>query len=360
MAQPNLTKILFVLIWLRAKSGIFSISTKDRGIMEKEGLIAPNATFTFTRHQNEEKKRIDQYLAQQFPLYSRSFFKKLIEEGFVTINGLPVTKQGTLTNPLDIIHVRFPSERLIETETIQARNLNIQVLYEHEHFFIISKPAGLIVHPPHTKSTAVTLMDWLLVYHNDLKDVGYVDRPGIVHRLDKETSGIMVIPRTNKAHTIFSDQFKNHEMKKKYLAIVQGHPEQMGTISLSVGRHPIHKTKMHAFQEQEAITYRGPKRSAITHYKVLEYYAQSALVEVSPVTGRTHQIRVHFAAIGHPLIGDPVYGCKSKKIKRHALHAHSLTFHFMHIPYTFHASMPEDFQTLIAQEKQESDLAYMN
>src|SRR5436190_5086088 len=130
--------------------------------MEKEGLIAPNSTFTFIRHHDDQIMRIDRYLAQQFPLYSRSFFKKLIEEGFIAVNNSITYKQSTPVNPLDTIHVRFPAERIVETEDVHARNLNVEVLYTHEHFFIISKPAGLIVHPPNTKSTAVTLVDWLL------------------------------------------------------------------------------------------------------------------------------------------------------------------------------------------------------
>ena len=319
--------------------------------MEKEGLIAPNSIFTFTRQHGEEVMRIDRYLTQQFPLYSRSFFKKLIEEGFIAVNEIVTLKQSTPVNPLDTIHVRFPSERIVESDAVCARNLNVEVLYTHEHFFIISKPAGLIVHPPTTKSMAVTLVDWLLVYHNDIKDVGYVDRPGIVHRLDKETSGIMVIPRTNNAHGFFSNQFEHRLISKKYIALVQGHPQKTGTVSLPIGRHPIQRTKMYAFPEDEAAIHRGPKRSATTHYTVLEYFAQSALVEVAPITGRTHQIRTHFAAIGHSIIGDPVYGCKSKQIKRQALHAHSLSFTFMDIAYTFSAPLPEDFQKLIVLEK---------
>lgn len=327
------------------------MQAKDEKVMEKEGLIAPNSLFTFVRQSDEEKMRIDRYLARQFPLYSRSFFKKLIEERFVTINGTIIHKQGAPTGPLDTVEVRFPSERIIESETVVARNLGVKVLHQEEHFFIISKPAGLIVHPPRTNSGAVTLMDWLLVHHQDIKDVGYVDRPGIVHRLDKDTSGIMVVPRTNNAHAVFSKQFEERTIKKQYLAVVNGHPEPTGSITLPLGRHPVNKSKMHAFSAHEAILYRGPKRSAITHYKVLEYFADTALVEVSPVTGRTHQIRVHFAAIGHPVVGDPVYGFKSKKIKRHALHAHKLSFTFMQNEYTFTAEPPEDFEELIMQEK---------
>ena len=324
--------------------------------MSKEGLVAPNALFTFIREYDGEKIRIDRYLSDQFPLYSRSFFKKIIEEGFVSVNDTIINKQSTPVAGDDTIVVRFPPERHIESEDIRARNLSVDIVYEHDHFFIISKPAGLIVHPPHTKSKAVTLVDWLLLRYKELERVGYVDRPGIVHRLDKETSGLMIIPRTNIAHKLFSDQFKDRTIKKTYLAVVQGHPERIGTITFPIGRHPQHKTKMYAFPEHDSPYSRtnAQKRTALTHYKVKEYFNDSSLVEVYPVTGRTHQIRVQFAALGHSLIGDPVYGTKSKKIKRHALHAHRLTFNFMGEAYSLSSNPPADMQILIEQEGRES------
>jgi 23S rRNA pseudouridine1911/1915/1917 synthase len=317
--------------------------------MDKKGLIAPGAVFTIVYESDQDSMRIDCYLAEQFPLYSRSFFKKLIEESFIQINEKPICKQSSLVHPRDIITVRFPNERVVGPDSIEARNLPVELIFTHEHFFIIAKPAGVIVHPPHTNSGMVTLMDWLVHNFKELETVGYVDRPGIVHRLDKDTSGLMVVPRTNYAHKYFSTLFRDRQIHKTYYAVVQGHPDAQGTVDLSVGRHPEQRTKMHAFPHD--YRHNVPMRSAVTHYTVLEYFADSALVELKPVTGRTHQIRVHCTALGHPLIGDPVYGIKSKKIKRHALHAYALSFTFMDEPYSFKADLPADFAELLSVER---------
>ncbi|HEV2917095.1 MAG TPA: RluA family pseudouridine synthase [Candidatus Babeliales bacterium] len=317
--------------------------------MKEKELVAPHSLFNFIKEPNTEPIRLDHYITQQFPLYSRSFFKKLIEESFVSINDTIVRKQGTLLYPGDTITVQFPGQRVIEPESIEARNLSIEPLATHDHFFIIFKPAGLLVHPPHTNSGMVTLMDWLVHTHKELESVGYIDRPGIVHRLDKDTSGIMVIPRTPVAHTFFSQAFQNRTIHKVYHAVVEGHPPKEGVIDFPIGRHPEFRTKMHAFAQDYPIG--GAMRSATTYYHVLAYFETTSLVELKPITGRTHQIRVHCAAIGHPLISDPVYGKKSKKIKRHALHAHKLSFNFLGTDYIFTAPYPEDFAQLLADER---------
>jgi 23S rRNA pseudouridine1911/1915/1917 synthase len=316
--------------------------------MKQERLIEPHASFSFIREHNTEPIRLDRYLAELFPLYSRSFFKKLIEESFVSVNEKKVQKQGTPVHGGDAIAVRFPGKRLI-TSPIEPQDIPVQILGQTDHFAIISKPVGLLVHPPHTHSGMLTLMDWLVQHFKELELVGYVDRPGIVHRLDKDTSGIMIIPRTNIAHTFFTTAFRERTIHKTYHALVQGHPAPCGVIDLAVGRHPQQRAKMHAFPHDYDLPH--PKRSAVTHYKVLEYFTDTALLELAPVTGRTHQLRVHCAAIGHAIVGDPVYGMKSKKIKRQALHARSLAFTFAEQPYYFDAPYPEDFAQLIADER---------
>lgn len=298
--------------------------------------------------------RIDRYLSDQFPHYSRSFFKRLIDDQHVIVNGTPITKQSTAVKTDDSVRIVFPT--LPAPTDIQElpEHLVVDLVHTHDHFLMISKPAGLLTHKPNERSTLPTLVDWLLAKFATIAAVGYSDRPGIVHRLDKETSGLMVVSRTNYGHTVLADLFKSRMMKKTYLAVVKGHPDKQGTINLPIGRHPVSRNKMTTFPEYvNTATSQINKaiRHAITHYKVLEYFDGCALVQAKPVTGRTHQIRVHFAAIGHALIGDPVYGHTSQQIKRHALHAAELSFTFDDKPFTFTQQLPADMQALIAAQK---------
>jgi 23S rRNA pseudouridine1911/1915/1917 synthase len=199
------------------------------------------------------------------------------------------------------------------------------------------------VHPAKIDSQYITLVDWLVKTFKELSDVGHSDRPGIVHRLDRDTSGIMIVARNNCAHAQISDLFKNRKIQKTYHAVVHGHPEKEGIIDLPITRHPVNRNTMMCTIQKD----NKKARSALTQYKVLEYFESCSLVEVKPTTGRTHQIRVHFSTIGHPLIGDAVYSKASKKIKRHALHATSLTFTFNGKQHSFNCEAPNDFNLLL-------------
>ncbi len=315
------------------------------------GQVESNALFTFIVDQNTSISRIDQYISSLFPHYSRSFFQQLILEKHVSLNGKIITKPSTQIALNDIITVQFPSARTIESDMIKHHTTGVNVVASHDHFMIIYKPANLLVHPPSNKSTAVTLTDWIIQNHQELVNVGIVDRPGIVHRLDKDTSGIMILTRTNYGHTVFNNLFKQRDIKKTYFAVVVGHPEPQGTITLAIGRDPHNRIKMTTFDEEnheELIKKYSIKiRHAFTEYKVVHYFKDTSLVEVKPTTGRTHQIRVHMAAVGHPIIGDQTYGNASSLINRQALHAHSLSFTFDGTDYTFSYDMPEDMQSLI-------------
>ncbi len=318
--------------------------------MEHTSLITPNSTFSFTIPQEAVNKRLDHYIAQQFPLYSRSFFQRVIDDGLVSINGKPTSKSSTALRVQDVVTVQFPPERQTSAHTLTEKHREVEIIAQHEHFMVVFKPAGLIVHSPASHSTLPTLVDWILTNHAEIASVGAIDRPGIVHRLDKDTSGIMIIPRTNHAHNAFGEMFQNRSIKKTYLAIVHGHPQKMGVIDFPIGRDPRNPTRMATFPysasgKSDAI------RTATTHYKVLEYFNDHSLVEVKPVTGRTHQIRVHFAAIGHAIVSDAVYGRASHRIKRHALHAQALTFKFEGVQHEFSHEAPADFKALITSLK---------
>lgn len=312
--------------------------------MDTKSLIEPNSHFVLHVPREYDGSRIDTFITAQFSLYSRSFFTRLIDDGNVELNDKKITKSGTRVEFGDTVSVRFPAPREVQVNALKEKDPAIEIVYENPQFLIIHKPAGLLVHPTSMASTAATLVDWLLINYSSIEDVGYVDRPGIVHRLDKDTSGLLIVPRTNHAHGIFADLFRDRKMNKTYYAIVEGHPEKEGVITSPIGRDPISKTKMTTREHPG----RSPKmRDATTHYKVLEYFENTALVQVKPVTGRTHQIRVHFVSIGHPIIGDVVYGKKSKLIKRQALHAHNLSFEFEGKQYSFEKSLPDDMAELV-------------
>ena len=303
--------------------------------------IKPNETINITTEENDVGTRIDVLLSQRLSLYSRTFFQKLITKKCVKINGKIATKSKTLIKENDEISITFPENKTVSPKKIIDTDLGVEIIHEHPDFFIINKPAGLVVHKPSdTKygESIITLADWMLSKFSELQSVGESDRPGIVHRLDKNTSGIMIIPRKNHVHAIFGDLFRNRKIQKKYVAVVQDHPDKEGTIDFPIARHPKIKIKM---------THDVPSgKQSKTNYKVLEYFKDSTLVEAKPITGRTHQIRVHFAAIGHSLIGDTTYGKKSKLINRHALHAQEISFPYKEKDYSFSCKPPEDFSKL--------------
>jgi len=319
--------------------------------MINHSQIGPNALFTFIVQESNVQQRIDKYLTSHFPHYSRSFFQTLIQDGCVKRNDVITTKPSTPTALNDIVTIQFPPARTIETNSLIDKTMDVSILAETEHFMIIYKPPHLLVHAPSKASPAITLTDWIIHNHNDIAHVGIVDRPCIVHRLDKETSGIMIITRTNYAHTVFNSLFKKREIHKTYLAIVAGHPEQNGTITHAIGRDPFNRIKMTHFDEslinENNMVKNIKVRHATSNYAVVTYFQDSTLIEVKPTTGRTHQIRVHMAAIGNPIIGDQLYGKKSMLIDRQALHAYSLSFIFDEKPYQFSVNAPQDFQELI-------------
>ena len=310
--------------------------------MENITLVQPNTTHQFLVSDSQAGQRLDQYLKKVFPSYSRNFLQQLITQNLVQVNNKKQVKPRTVVKNQDQITITFPPQECERPRMEIPKDLKVEIVHEDQHFFVINKPNNLAVHPPKITHQDVTLIDWLTHKFQELSRVGYADRPGIVHRLDKDTSGILLVARNNCAHALLCDLFRKREIQKTYLALVSGHPDKEGTIDFAIMRHQTKRNTMTHVLPGPVQS--GPKRrDACTHYKVLEYFKDASLIEAKPVTGRTHQIRVHFAAIGHPIIGDYVYGKKSKTMPRQALHAQKLSFKFNGKQYNFCQNPPEDF-----------------
>ncbi|RMF67594.1 MAG: RluA family pseudouridine synthase [Cyanobacteria bacterium J069] len=262
--------------------------------------------------------RLDRYLAAQLPNLSRARLQKLIEQGQVSVNGAVCRSKKGVAQAGDRLTVSIPPAAPLD---LQAEAIPLDILYEDEHLIILNKPVGLVVHPAPGHASG-TLVNALLAHCPDLQGIGGVQRPGIVHRLDKDTSGALAIAKTDQAHQHLQAQFKTKTARRTYLAIVYGAPrDESGKIDAPIGRHPIDRKKMAIVPEE-----RGGRR-AVTHWQVQERLGNYTLMQFDLETGRTHQIRVHSAHIGHPVVGDPVYsGGKSVGVNLpgQALHAWKL------------------------------------
>lgn len=289
----------------------------------------------------EEGERVDKYIAEHLPDLSRSLVQRLIREGRVTVNGAE-TRASYRVEGDDEIIVRVPPPEATELE---PEPIPLDVVYEDEDLIVINKPAGLVVHPSHGHRKG-TLVNAILAHCPDLAGINGTLRPGIVHRLDKDTSGLIIVAKNDAAQQSLQRQFKRREVRKTYLALVEGRLEpERGLIEAPVGRDPHHRKRM-------AVVARGG-REARTEYRVLETLADHTLVEVHPLTGRTHQVRVHFASLGHPLVGDPVYGFRRQRLGlgRQFLHAWKLGFHLPSSgrPIELTAELPQDLRRVLEQ-----------
>ncbi len=292
---------------------------------------------TFEILKENSGKRLDNVLAL-FTNKSRSIVQKLIEDGNVKINNQIVNKSSSTVKE-GIIEISFPEPKILE---LKSENLPLEIIYQDKDIIIINKEAGLSVHPSHTSNES-TLVNALLYHIKDLSNIGGVIRPGIVHRLDKDTSGILIVAKTNEAHSILSEDFKNRKIEKKYLAIVKGiFRIKQGEIRTLIGRDKKDRKKMSIKVEEG--------REAYSKYKVLEESDKFSLVEVEIKTGRTHQIRVHLSALGHPILGDELYG-KKESYPRQMLHAYSLAFsHPINKKYLhFKTPLPKDFINILKE-----------
>jgi 23S rRNA pseudouridine1911/1915/1917 synthase len=284
----------------------------------------------------ESPERLDLFLMDEFVDQSRSHLRKLIKGGFVAVNGKVVEKRILLKKG-DEVEVTFPKSICVRGV---PKDVPFDVVDIQKDFLIVNKPPGLIVCSSE-RADAETLVNGLLYRFKEFSEFDDLERPGIVHRIDKNTSGLLIVARNPVAQRELSDLFKNRKVKKEYLAVVKGHPDRQGEIDLPIGRHPTERTKM------SHVSYSG--KEALTRYKVLQYYDRQqnvpdcSLVQVEIFTGRTHQIRVHFAAIGHGILGDEVYGFQSKLMKRQALHSWRLKFEFRGRSFSYFVPVPVDF-----------------
>jgi len=278
-----------------------------------------------------EHLRLDLFLAKKLPSMSRSFVQKMIKSGQVKVRGAVSKKAAQELLHNDIVEIDIPAPKRFEAV---SEDIPLDVVYEDDQLIVINKPSGMVVHPAHGNRSG-TLVNALLHHCRDLSGIGGVERPGIVHRLDKDTSGIMVIAKTDKAHKYLSNLFKDRKITKKYLALVHGVvKDDAGTIIASIGRSSSDRKKMAVIEiksdKDRALNENKPRKSksrqAVTHYTVLKRNKDTTLLELKLETGRTHQIRVHLAHIHHPIVGDKVYGLKKDKTPEMALHSYYLSF----------------------------------
>ncbi len=294
--------------------------------------------------------RLDKALSELYPEYSRGRLQRWMKEGAILIDGA-VARGRDKARGGEVVALRRPDEVEPDLENIEAEPVTLDIVYEDDALVVVNKPAGLVVHPA-VGNWSGTLMHGLL---HRYPDIAQVPRAGIVHRLDKSTTGLMVVARTLEAHTVLVEALQRREMSREYMALVEGGFVSGGTIDEPIGRHPVDRKKM-------AVVRNG--RHAVTHYRIRQRYLAHTLLDVKLETGRTHQIRVHMAHIRHPIVGDPVYGGRKRipkgldaatiealhQFPRQALHAcrlglvHPLSGEEMF----WEAEAPEDMQQLLA------------
>ena len=290
--------------------------------------------------------RLDRILSEELPGSSRSFFQKLLKEGNVTVNGKPV-KPSYLASPGDSVEIRLPDP---EELAVLPEDIPLDILYEDDDLLVINKPKDMVVHPAagHSSGTLVNAV----LYHcgESLSGINGVMRPGIVHRIDKDTTGALLVCKNDFSHQALAEQLKVHSITRRYRAIVSGNiVEESGTVDAPIGRHPVDRKKM-------AVNYKNGKE-AMTHYTVLEHFRNASYIECALETGRTHQIRVHMSSIGHPLLGDEVYGNGKNPYHLQGQALHAMILGFVH-PRTgeymeFCAPLPDYFTTLLDRLRKE-------
>lgn len=293
----------------------------------------------------QNSDRLDKFLVSNLPGFSRARIRGLIADGFVTVNGAGAKKAGQVIEDGDDIEVRIPPPM---PSGLIPEDIPLDIIFENDDLIVVNKPAGMVVHPAAGHYSG-TLVNAVLGYDPDLEGIGGEERPGLVHRLDKETSGLIVLAKNERAHNWLQEQFRLRQVEKTYLALVDGKPPTpTGRVEAPIARDPSHRKKM-------AIVSPGKGREAVSEYKTLESFKNHTLLEFRPHTGRTHQIRLHCQFLGCPIVGDSVYGKRTvtATINRHFLHAFRLKIILPNEkqPRTFEADLPEELKNVLDEVK---------
>ncbi len=292
-------------------------------------------TLTVYANETDKGKRIDKFLNELIEDATRSYIQKIIDNGLVEIQGKKITKSGNKLKGTEIITVNIPEDEVLD---LTPENIPLNIIYEDSDIVVINKAPNMVVHPAHGNYNG-TLVNALLYHIKDLSTINGVIRPGIVHRLDKDTSGIIVVAKNDEAHGKLSEMFKEKTLEKTYVCITKGiFKDKEKRVETLIGRDPRDRKKMAVVQENGKI--------AISNYKVLDEGKNHSLVKVRIETGRTHQIRVHMKYLNHPIMGDTTYGNGSEGVARQMLHAYSLKFTHptKNVEMKVVAPLPEDFK----------------
>ncbi len=290
-----------------------------------------------------EAQRLDKFLVARLPEFSRSRLQGLIDDGLVTIDGVRARKAGQMVEAPACVQIRIPPPM---PTSIEPQAIPLDILYENENLLVVNKPAGMVVHPAAGHASG-TLVNAALAHDPDLEGIGGEQRPGVVHRLDKDTSGLILLAKNDRTQRFLQDQFRLRKIRKTYLALVDGAPPTpTGRIEAAIGRDPRDRKRM-------AIVMPNKGRDAASEYRTLETFPSHTLLEVHPITGRTHQIRLHLAYLNCPIVGDTIYGRRSPSLalNRHFLHAFQLV---VQLPgekqaRTFEAPLPAELNDILAE-----------
>jgi 23S rRNA pseudouridine1911/1915/1917 synthase len=304
------------------------------------------------RFEAVQPQRLDKYLVDCMPDFSRSRLQILIKDGKVTVNGLPAHKAGQMVEAISNVQISLPEP--VSTALV-PESIALDIVFENEDLMVVNKPAGMVVHPAAGHFSG-TLVHAALAHAPQMAGIGGEQRPGVVHRLDKDTSGLILLAKNDAAHRYLVNQFKDRKVEKIYLALVDGHPpSRTGRVEAPIGRSSAHRQMM-------AVVPLSHGRQAVTEYRTLEIFPEHTLIEAHPITGRTHQIRVHMEFLGCPVAGDTIYGRRqsSLRLNRFFLHAARLT---IRLPgekeaRIFEAHLPPELLKVLEQLRQSQPPVY--